>query len=84
MGFTLAKDHSFEEWKYDHSLGRWVCETKDTLSEKFHRRRSVSGYIFTLAEGPISWKSRKQTCVALSSNEVEYVAASEAAQFANK
>ena len=44
------------------------------------RRRSVSGYIFTLAEVPISWKSRKQTCVALSSNETEYVAASEAAR----
>ena len=39
-------------------------------------RRSTSGYCFSLAKGGpmISWKSRKQQCVALSSCEAEYVA----------
>ena len=58
------------------------CYTTDSdwAGAQTDRRRFVSGYIFTLAEGPISWKSRKQTCVALSSNEAEYVAASETAR----
>jgi len=33
-----------------------------------------------LAGGPISWKSKKQTCVVLSSNEAEFIAASETAR----
>ena len=39
-------------------------------------RRSTSGYYFSLSdEGPpISWKSRKQATVALSSCEAEYMA----------
>ncbi|KAL1955685.1 hypothetical protein VTO42DRAFT_8230 [Malbranchea cinnamomea] len=43
-------------------------------------RRSTSGYVFCLANGPISWRSAKQTCVATSSNEAEYIAVSEAAK----
>ena len=43
-------------------------------------RRSVSGYIFKIAGGPISWRSHRQTSVALSSNEAEYMAASDAAR----
>ena len=43
-------------------------------------RRSVSGFIFMLAGSPISWNSKKQTCVATSSNEAEYIAASEASR----
>ena len=37
-------------------------------------RKSTSGYIFMLGGGAVSWKSRKQTCVALSTAEAEYVA----------
>lgn len=41
-------------------------------------RRSTSGYVFTLAGAPISWTSRRQNTVALSSTEAEYIAAAEA------
>lgn len=37
-------------------------------------RKSTSGYIFFLNEAPISWCSKKQSVVALSSCEVEYIA----------
>lgn len=37
---------------------------------------STSGYVFKYAGGPISWTSKKQKCVTLSSTESEYVAES--------
>lgn len=43
-------------------------------------RKSTSGYVFLLSGGPISWKSQKQKCVALSTAEAEYVAMANAAQ----
>ena len=43
-------------------------------------RRSTSGYMFLFNGGPISWKSQRQKCVALSTAEAEYVALSSAAQ----
>ena len=43
-------------------------------------RKSTSGYMFQIAGGPVSWKSRKQDTVALSTAEAEYVALSSAAQ----
>lgn len=41
-------------------------------------RRSYSGYAFIFAGSAISWEARKQTTVALSSTEAEYMALSEA------
>lgn len=37
-------------------------------------RRSVSGYVFTCAGGAISWMSKRQALVTLSTTEAEYVA----------
>ncbi|PIL29731.1 transcription factor [Ganoderma sinense ZZ0214-1] len=37
-------------------------------------RHSISGYVFTLDGGTISWSSKKQNIVALSSTEAEYIA----------
>ena len=43
-------------------------------------RKSTSGQVFRLGDSTISWRSRKQSIVALSSTESEYVALCESAQ----
>ena len=43
-------------------------------------RKSTSGYLFQLSGAAISWRSKKQTCVALSTAEAEYMALASAAQ----
>ncbi|POM74137.1 Copiatype Polyprotein [Phytophthora palmivora] len=54
-----------------HSDSDWVNDL-DT-------RKSTTGYVFTLMGDAISWTSRRQTIVAQSTAEAEYVAACEAA-----
>lgn len=44
------------------------------------KRRSCTGYIFGLSGGAISWSSKRQQTVALSSAEAEYMAMSAAIQ----
>ena len=43
-------------------------------------RKSTSGYLFLISGEAVSWRSKKQTCVALSIAEGEYVALAGAAQ----
>ncbi len=43
-------------------------------------RKSMTGYLMSLNEGAISWRSSRQGGVTLSSSEAEFVAASQAGQ----
>ena len=45
--------------------------------------KSTSGYVFIAGGGAITWRSKKQTTVALSSTEAEYIALAEAAREAS-
>nr|GFC44940.1 zinc finger, CCHC-type [Tanacetum cinerariifolium] len=48
------------------SYARWKAITRDS--------RSTSGYVFTLGGATISWKSSKQTVIAKSTMESEFIA----------
>ena len=54
----------------------------DYLGDPTVKSRSVSGYLFQLNGGAVSWKSRLQPVVALSSAEAEYMALCAAVQHA--
>ncbi|KAK9080956.1 hypothetical protein Syun_031353 [Stephania yunnanensis] len=43
-------------------------------------RKSTSGYVFLPNNGVISWSSKKQSCIALSTMEAKFVACSAAVQ----
>ncbi|XP_070021819.1 secreted RxLR effector protein 161-like, partial [Nicotiana sylvestris] len=42
------------------------------------KRRSTTGYVFTFAKTPVSWKSTLQSTVVLSTTKAEYMAITEA------
>ena len=44
------------------------------------QRRYTSGYVFNLFGGAVSWMSKKQSVVALSTTEAEYMAATHASK----
>ena len=55
-----------------YSDADWAGDTED--------RKSTSGYVFMMSGSAVSWRSKKQSSVALSTAEAEYVALSCAAQ----
>lgn len=52
--------------------------TDADMAGDLDNRKSTSGYLFTFSGGAISWQSKLQKCVALSTTEAEYIAAVEA------
>ncbi len=70
LGLVYSKDKEQECQGY--SDADWAGDLGD--------RKSTSGYIFKLSGGAISWRSKKQSCVALSTAEAEYIALASAAQ----
>ena len=57
---------------------RLVGYTDVDRERDFDQRKSTSGYAFFLNDCAIPWSSKKQSCIALSTMEVEYVACSSA------
>ena len=55
-----------------HCDANWISDTKDS--------KSTSGYLFTLDGGAMSWKSSKQTCIARSTMESEFIALDKAGE----
>ncbi|XP_067131301.1 uncharacterized protein [Centruroides vittatus] len=68
-GITYVKNN--EELKA-YTDSDWAGDVDD--------RKSCTGNILILARGPISWKSKKQTSVAMSTMEAEYSALAEASR----
>ncbi|KAF5954555.1 hypothetical protein HYC85_007411 [Camellia sinensis] len=50
----------------------WISDTRDS--------KSTSGYVFTLGGADVSWKSSKQTCIARSTMESEFIALDKAGE----
>ncbi|PHU21708.1 hypothetical protein BC332_06815 [Capsicum chinense] len=57
--------------KYPAVLERYIDAKWITGSNEV---KSTSGYVFTIGGGVVSWKSSKQTCIARSTMESEFIA----------
>lgn len=51
-----------------------ICFTDADWGSDANDRKSYTGYVLFMGGGPIAWESRKQSVVALSSMEAEYIA----------
>ena len=70
-----------KDWRLTYGIGKKGLEgfsDADGMSEEY--RRAISGYAFILDGGAISWSSKKQELVTLSTTEAEYVAMTYAAK----
>ena len=73
----FTRDHGLNFTRYPAVLegycdANWISDTKDS--------KSTSGYVFTLGGAAVSWKSTKQTCIARSTMESEFIALDKAGE----
>ena len=65
-GLMYSNNDENDDTIIGYSDADWAGDAND--------RKSTSGYLFMMSGAPVSGKSKKQTCVALSTAEAEYVA----------
>jgi ATP-binding cassette subfamily B (MDR/TAP) protein 1 len=61
-----------------HDASTLVGYVDADFAQDLDKRRSTTGYIYTLAGGCVSWRSTIQKCISQSTTEAEYVAVAEA------
>src|SRR3954462_677452 len=71
-----TKDYKLTYQRSDHL--EIIGYTDSDFAGCIDSRRSTSGYVFMMAAGAISWKSVKQTLIASSTMEAEFIACYEA------
>ncbi|CAL2258919.1 unnamed protein product [Prunus armeniaca] len=64
--------------RYMSNSGKQHWDAVKWILWDLDKRRSTSGYVFTCAGGPISWRALLQPITALSTTEAEYIALAEA------
>ena len=62
----------------DLSNGDLIGYSDSSWNDDIDNGKSTAGYLFKLWNGPISWRSKQEQQVAMSSTEAEYIAAAEA------
>ena len=70
IGMVFGPSHTHDGTLQAYSDSSW--------HDNADNGRSTAGYLFKLANGPVSWRSKQEPVVAMSSTEAEYIAASEA------
>ena len=60
-------------WSNLVKLGQTCCKLVLFGTGHYNSRKSTSGFLFTFAGGAVSWQSKLQKCVALSTTEAEYI-----------
>nr|GEX49023.1 hypothetical protein [Tanacetum cinerariifolium] len=72
-----TKDHGVWFRRHEKFILKGYCDSD--WAGSIEDRRSTSGYCFLFGTTVVSWRSKKQATVALSSTEAEYVSATESA-----
>ena len=72
-----TKNHMLTYRRYDHL--EVIGYTDSDFAGCIDTRKSTFGYVYLLVGGAISWKSAKQSVIAASTMEAEFVACFEAA-----
>jgi hypothetical protein len=72
---TLGITYSSKDATKDHNLFHGFADASFASTDDY---KSVTGYVFLSTGGVITWKLKKQTIIALSTTEAEYIALSEA------
>ena len=65
------------------SFGECEIYSDADMGRDLDDRKSTSGYVFMISGGPVSWKTKKQSLVVLSTAEAEYMALATSAQEAS-